>query len=509
MTSKNRRSLFVPIGLGLLVSVAIIIAAGAFGITAPGIISAGTAFWLIGATLVTMLVAAPLTLWALDRHVDQNAHSEQRIRHEMADQLLAARVEARDDLADVAAQSDGRFESIEQDVARLQGRVHAVEEAANNAPTEGAAIAAAERDVAMQAVRSSFAEQLKDLAKQQRASWGEHEARHEEEAQQVAGLRAELDEALGGVIAHVDLRWSDHAAEHEDLATAMAHAQEENSKRIQQHRAAVDERLESHEQSIGQAFTAERANTSAEVGALQDNLSAQDERIHTALYEATQARETADALQGDLQEQVASNVEARLSQLEGQLQQMEQGGTETILQAQQAQLESFKQEIRAMIEAAGVGRAVAVREENGIRLTAHAPFGKVYPVHDVEGIGNKTSYALQKQGILDTEHLWHADTNQLAEDLQITARQVRQWQTQAELMAINGIGRQWSELLAISGVTSISHLGNLRPRELLDMLEHGGHIRDHHVQKGRISLSMVEEWIRKAQEHAPTKSVYV
>ncbi len=559
--TRTTRSLFITIGLALLVSVAIIIAAGALGVTAPGILSIGTAFWLVGAAVITLLIAVPLTLWASDRQADATVASEARLRSEMASQILDARVEARDDLADVSAQHDGRIETLEHDVARMQGRVHAVEEVAAGAATEGAAIAADERDAVIATVTRDVTRSIAAIKDDTATQWQHHETVHAKDAEAVADLRNELDATVAALSANVDLRFSDHEAVHaEEHATATA-AQEETTRRLAEHRASIEDRLQSHEEAIGQTFDTERQRTDADIHdlrdalhrqedhvadqflatqfeiqqtlvdqeAFDDALASQDERIHAALYEATTASEAATSA-----DSTSSKLTARVERIEGHGAQDQTRGLQAMIEGLQAQLTEtqgalrklqdhsieraaaqqeqfleFQEEVRSQIQRAGVGRAVAVRQENGITVTADSPFGKVYPVHEVEGIGNKTSYTLQKQGILDTEHLWHADTQAIATELGITARQVRQWQTQAELMAVNGIGRQWSELMAVSGVTSISHLAGLQARELLDLLEHSGKIRDHHVQKGRIGQSMCEEWIRKAREHAPEKSIHV
>ncbi|HEV8359086.1 MAG TPA: DUF4332 domain-containing protein, partial [Candidatus Thermoplasmatota archaeon] len=65
---------------------------------------------------------------------------------------------------------------------------------------------------------------------------------------------------------------------------------------------------------------------------------------------------------------------------------------------------------------------------------------------------------------------------------------------------INGIGKQYSELLVRAGVTSVQEVATSRPAELTQRLQKYQEGLDTNVQGNPITEGLVEDWIREAKQ---------
>jgi predicted flap endonuclease-1-like 5' DNA nuclease len=138
--------------------------------------------------------------------------------------------------------------------------------------------------------------------------------------------------------------------------------------------------------------------------------------------------------------------------------------------------------------------------------------GPVHPVIDVEGIGEHYSKELNEIGIKDTKQLWNADTTYVAGALKVTPAAVDGWQCMAELMAVNGIGKQYAELLVRSDVSSIDELCAETPQALLARIHKLEKHQGNRIQGNTIGVKSVQSWINAAQAHhgiVPTVTVGV
>lgn len=127
--------------------------------------------------------------------------------------------------------------------------------------------------------------------------------------------------------------------------------------------------------------------------------------------------------------------------------------------------------------------------------------GQVHPVRDVEGIGAHYGGRLESLGIKDTKRLWNTDSSYVANALKVTPGLVDNWQCMAELMAINGIGKQYAELLVRVGVPSIRVLCAQTPQTLLDRIIRLERRQGNRVQGNTIGIKAVQTWIHAAQAH--------
>jgi predicted flap endonuclease-1-like 5' DNA nuclease len=140
----------------------------------------------------------------------------------------------------------------------------------------------------------------------------------------------------------------------------------------------------------------------------------------------------------------------------------------------------------------------------GVNQTTQSdPFegGQVHPVIDVEGIGEHYNKLLKAIGIDDTQQLYNADTNYVADQLKITPAAVEGWQCMAELMAVTGIGKQYAELLVRSGVSSIVELRSETAQPLLNRIQKLEKQQSNRIQGNVIGLKIVQSWIDAAQAH--------
>ena len=133
-----------------------------------------------------------------------------------------------------------------------------------------------------------------------------------------------------------------------------------------------------------------------------------------------------------------------------------------------------------------------------------------YKIIDVEGIGEVYSQKLIAVGINTVEDLLEkcakpAGRKALAEETGISGKLILTWTNHADLMRINGIGPQFSELLEAAGVDTVKELKHRVPENLQPKLEE---INEQKNLVNRVpSLSEVQRMIEQAKE-LPAKMEY-
>ena len=94
------------------------------------------------------------------------------------------------------------------------------------------------------------------------------------------------------------------------------------------------------------------------------------------------------------------------------------------------------------------------------------PITNKIDVIDIEGIGDIYGRRLHELGIHTTDQLRLTNATVLANNLSTLTGTVERWQHMAELMTIEGVGKQTAETLVNAGVTNIDILRKMRPKEL-------------------------------------------
>ncbi|MBR1889825.1 MAG: DUF4332 domain-containing protein [Alloprevotella sp.] len=126
-----------------------------------------------------------------------------------------------------------------------------------------------------------------------------------------------------------------------------------------------------------------------------------------------------------------------------------------------------------------------------------------YKIIDVEGIGEVYSKKLIEAGINTVEELLEkgktpAGRKELAEKTEISPKLILTWTNHADLMRINGVGPQFSELLEAAGVDTVKELKHRVAENLQAKLE------DVNTEKNLVNrvpaLKEVEKMIEQAKE---------
>ena len=99
-----------------------------------------------------------------------------------------------------------------------------------------------------------------------------------------------------------------------------------------------------------------------------------------------------------------------------------------------------------------------------------------YKIEDVEGIGPVYAEKLVAAGIDNTEKLLEkcskpAGRKALEEETGISGKLILTWTNHCDLMRIDGVGPQFSELLEAAGVDTVKELKHRKPENLQPKLE--------------------------------------
>ena len=129
-----------------------------------------------------------------------------------------------------------------------------------------------------------------------------------------------------------------------------------------------------------------------------------------------------------------------------------------------------------------------------------------YKIIDVQGIGEVYAAKLTEAGINTVEELLEAAKKPagraaLAEKTGITPKLILTWANHADLMRINGVGPQFSELLEAAGVDTVKELRNRVPENLQPKLEEVNAVKN--LVNRVPALVEVEKMIAQAKELPP------
>ena len=126
-----------------------------------------------------------------------------------------------------------------------------------------------------------------------------------------------------------------------------------------------------------------------------------------------------------------------------------------------------------------------------------------YPIEEIEGIGDVYGTKLEANGIKTTDDLLKACATptgraKIAEDCGISGKLVLTWSNMADLMRINGIGKQFSELLEAAGVDTVKEL---RHRNAANLAAKMAEVNaEKKLAKASPSESQCTEWIEQAKQ---------
>ena len=128
-------------------------------------------------------------------------------------------------------------------------------------------------------------------------------------------------------------------------------------------------------------------------------------------------------------------------------------------------------------------------------------FGQIHAVDTLQGVGPEYKERLKSLGIVNTEQLWTADAEKVAENINTSVSAVRSWQNMAELSCIKDIGPQYSELLERSGVHSVAQLKKYKATDLLKLIQKKQDSLNINIQGNTPGELLVQNWIKQARSH--------
>jgi len=129
----------------------------------------------------------------------------------------------------------------------------------------------------------------------------------------------------------------------------------------------------------------------------------------------------------------------------------------------------------------------------------------VYPITDIPGLRQELAEILKSEGIRTTIALLRSaktarQRERLAHLTGADGATVLGWVTAADRMRVKGIGTEYSELLGLAGVSTVSELRYRNPKHLAEHLAEA-------AKRMRVKLlpkeKMVGRWIESAKKLPP------
>ena len=126
-----------------------------------------------------------------------------------------------------------------------------------------------------------------------------------------------------------------------------------------------------------------------------------------------------------------------------------------------------------------------------------------YPIIEIEGIGPVYKEKLAELNINTTLELLKRTRTpnmreELAEESDISEKLILEWANLADLMRINGVGEEWSDLLEEVGVDTVPELGQRNPDNLWTAIDEFDVSKSRMVRK-KPNKDQVADWIEQAK----------
>lgn len=144
--------------------------------------------------------------------------------------------------------------------------------------------------------------------------------------------------------------------------------------------------------------------------------------------------------------------------------------------------------------------AAAAKKLEAAKAKQTVASGPSIPIIDLEGVGPKYEKILAKEGITESHQLLDADLDALAKKTDINLKRLTSWRNMSELLAVKGIGPQFSEVLERSGIHSVKELAAAKPKELHEQINTYLDSLDQTVVGVKIGPARVKGWITNARK---------
>lgn len=121
---------------------------------------------------------------------------------------------------------------------------------------------------------------------------------------------------------------------------------------------------------------------------------------------------------------------------------------------------------------------------------------------DIEGIGETYAKKLADAGLNTTDDLLAAagsaaGREKLAASTGLTTKQILEWVNRADLMRVNGVGSEFSDLLEASGVDTVKELATRVPANLQAKMAEVN--AEKKLTRRTPTLNEVEKWVAEAK----------
>ncbi len=129
-----------------------------------------------------------------------------------------------------------------------------------------------------------------------------------------------------------------------------------------------------------------------------------------------------------------------------------------------------------------------------------------YKIDEIEGIGPAYAVKLDEAGIKTTDDFLKLCCDAKGRDAAaaktgISEKLILSWANMADLMRVNGVGRQYAEVLHAAGVDTIKEL---RTRNAENLAAKMKEVNDEkNLANACPSQSVVQDWIDKAKDMEP------
>jgi len=129
-----------------------------------------------------------------------------------------------------------------------------------------------------------------------------------------------------------------------------------------------------------------------------------------------------------------------------------------------------------------------------------------YKIDEIEGIGPAYATKLNAAGINTTDDFLKLccdakGRESTAKETGITEKLILTWANMADLMRVNGVGRQYAEVLHAAGVDTIKELRTRNAENLAAAMKTANDEKN--LANACPSASVVQDWIDKAKEMDP------
>jgi len=130
-----------------------------------------------------------------------------------------------------------------------------------------------------------------------------------------------------------------------------------------------------------------------------------------------------------------------------------------------------------------------------------------YRISEIEGIGEKYAAQLKNAEITTVSGLLEKGKTakgrkELASSSGIDSKLLLKWVNMSDLFRVDGIGKQYAELLKAAGVDTVKELKNRNPQNLhIKLKETNGSGR--RLVRALPGLSIVEAWVNAAKKMKP------